>query len=144
MIDVAAGAIRDPVHHAGQIADEAAGNVAEHLDADIAVRDERGRERALEEQEIRGRLQPLEPERRLAFAHAKAKGRREHRVDVRVLQHQRSAGEVGIQVELEALREAAAQVRPQPADDKRVVHDLRLVAGREAAIGVQRARRSAA
>ena len=93
-LEVGAGAVGDAIHHAGEIADDAAEEIAQDLDADVAVRSERRRERSFHEQHVGRRLQPLESEWHLRLAGADAECRREHRVDVGVLYGQRAAGEV--------------------------------------------------
>ena len=62
--------------------------------------------------------------------------RGEDRIHVRILDDQGAAGEVGVDVELEVLREPAAQVRPQPADRERVGDRFVFVARREPSVGM--------
>ena len=83
------------------------------------------------------RYQPLEAERRLALAEPDDERRREPRVEVGVLHHQRAAGEVRVDVELEPLRQAAAQVRPDAPQRERVDDAGVLIVEREAAVGLQ-------
>ena len=66
-----------------------------------------------------------------------AEGRREDRVEVGVLDDQRAAGEIGIQIELEAPGDPPPQVRAQPADGERVGERRCVVVRREPAVGVQ-------
>ena len=72
----------------------------------------------------------------LPFPGADAKRRREDRVHVRVLDDKRSAGEVRIEIELEAPREPAAQVWTQAAEGEGVDDLLVGIVQREPAVGV--------
>ena len=81
-------------------------------------------------------MQAFHAEGRLAFAGAEAKRRREDRIHVGVLDHQRAAGEVGVEVELEAPREAPAQVRTQPPEREGVDDLVVDIVSGEAAIGM--------
>ena len=65
-----------------------------------------------------------------------AERRRESRVDVRVLHHQRAVGEVRVEVELEPVGEASAQIRPKAADRERVGQRIAAVVQREPPVGL--------
>ena len=72
----------------------------------------------------------------LPFARSDAKRRREDRVHVGVLHDERSAREVRIEIELEAPREPAPQIRTQAAEGEGVDDLLVRIVERESAVCV--------
>src|SRR5207248_9656300 len=101
------------------------------------IGNESGGQRTVKKQEVRGRMQPFEAKRRLAFAGPDAERRSENRVHVRVLYDQHSSGEVRVEIELKVARKTALQVRTRATQRERVYHRVARIFQREAAVGLQ-------
>ena len=135
-VDVAAAAVDDAVEHADLVG-QPRREVAVDLDADVAVRHQRRRQRALDEQDVGRRQQPLLAERRLLLAGAQVEDLGEARVEVGVLHHRGAAAEVGHDPEVEDLEERRLDDRTRPPQQERVDAAVVVVAAVVAAVGVQ-------
>ena len=133
-VAVDAAAVGRPVEDARRVGEDAARELAVDLDPEVAIRDDRGRERALDEVDRRGRLQALEAHGRLVLADLDLQPRRGLEVQPGVLEHRDASAEVGHHAKLEVAAERALQDRPHAAQGEGVDRERALVAREEAAV----------
>src|SRR5689334_6382417 len=79
-------------------------------------------------------MQAFHAERRLSLARADAERRRNDRVDVSVLDDERSSREVGVQIELEMAQNPAAEIGTKATERKRIVDRLVAIVWGEPAV----------
>src|SRR5262245_17682378 len=127
-----AAPVRDAVHVSELVLEEPLPEVSVQHHAEVAVRDQVDRERALDEAERRRRLEPLEAEGGLELPGLQVREREVAEVDVGVLQGEGARGEVRHDPEVDRARERALQHRPHPAEEPGV--DVVPVLFREGAV----------
>ncbi len=123
-IDILGAAIAHAVEAADLIGEEAVRELAVHHSAQIAARDEQGREPALDEHRRRRGLQPLEPERRLELPGLDLELRQVAEVHVGIEECGRAVGKVGHDAEVDELEDRALDERAHAAKHERVVADI--------------------
>jgi hypothetical protein len=109
------------------------------LHANVAIRDELGRIRALDEANVGRRLQALEPDRRLELAGGELEVRREAPGDVGVLDHRLALREVRREPEVINAADRPLDDRPHAAQQELVVDDRRVIAEQRPVIGLHQA-----
>ncbi len=120
IVGIRARAIGDAVEEAERVAHTRLRRLAVEHQADIAIGHERGRQRALDEHQVGGRLQPLEAERRLELADAHARRPRKARIQVGVLQDRRPGAEVGHDPEVEQPEGRGLEDRTHAPEHERI------------------------
>src|SRR5439155_23214513 len=116
---------------------DALDNVAVELESDVAVRHQSGRQGALDEDDVAGRLQPLQTDGRLEFPRPQPHPWRESPVDVGVLQDRLPLAEVRHDPEVEELADGPFDDRPGAAELEGVGRRLHLVVAPETSVRLQ-------
>ncbi len=128
--------VRHAVEDADLVAQQAAGQVADQLHADVAVGHQLGRQRALDELDVHRALQPLEAERRLALAEAQDRPRHVPHVNVDVEHLHPPAGQVDEELVVVVIPQRALERGTHPAELEPVALRVPFVVEEEAAVAL--------
>src|SRR4051812_28982544 len=116
------------------VAQDATVDVTAQLEANVPVGNQVGRKAALGEDDVGGRLQPLQADRRLELAQANREGGREVDVTVGVEEHRLALGEVGHDSEAEVLPDRGLEDRTSATEEEGVGNGLGVVATEKPAV----------
>src|SRR5206468_11709079 len=129
--------VGNAVENARHIVQDAAKQVAVHLDAKIAVGDQIVRQPALDKGKVQLLLQPFQAEWSLEFPYAQFYLRKEAGVHIGILEDEPASREIRHESEIEIPRQRAFEEKPRDANGERARRSVGCIAGKESAVGLE-------